>query len=90
VDTCWPVHTPSEPDGCRTAAAAAAAQWLSYVWGVQMMRLAAKEADLGDMQTYVLDLAVGKTPSVDFTRQHFTDPAVNVEFHLMRTQLVEM
>eukprot|EP00611_Tribonema_gayanum_P001089 TRINITY_DN10824_c0_g1_i1.p1 TRINITY_DN10824_c0_g1~~TRINITY_DN10824_c0_g1_i1.p1 ORF type:complete len:230 (+),score=60.96 TRINITY_DN10824_c0_g1_i1:89-691(+) len=58
--------------------------------GAMMMRLAAKDADMADMQSYVVDLAVSKTPSVDFTRQHFTDPAVNVEFQLMRSQLVEM
>jgi hypothetical protein len=52
-----------------------------------MLRLAAKASDLADVQAYAVDVVRSKTPCVDFALHHLTDPAVNVECELLRSQV---
>jgi WTAP/Mum2p family len=57
---------------------------------MQMLRLAAKESDLADVQTYAVDVVRAKAPCVNFALHHLTDPAVNVECQLLRSQVLEL
>jgi hypothetical protein len=53
-----------------------------------MQRLAAKEAEVAELQSYAFDLYRMKQPAADFSMHHLTDPVIAVEFQLMKAHLM--
>ncbi len=56
----------------------------------QEQRLIALEKENALLHAYALDLYRATEPSIDFTRYHLCDPAVALEFQLMKSQIAAL